>query len=195
MLKTKVVILGDSGVGKSSILHRLKFDNFHQKMESTIGCEFFAKDINVNNHNLKLLLWDTAGQEVFRSFTPNFLRGAKIVLIAYDLNNIVTLNNVEVWINQAEKIKNVKIIIFGNKCDLNEKIDSQVLNLLIKKYNNLDISIFKNLSAKNGKNILELFQFVGKKILENEQIPEIFNNTETVSLESEPENKKKSNCC
>jgi len=77
--KYKVVMLGDSTVGKSSILYRLKFSSFSGKQESTIGCEFFAKPIPIPerpDQPVKLLIWDTAGQEVFRSFTPNFLRGA-----------------------------------------------------------------------------------------------------------------------
>merc|ERR1712070_932238 len=78
--KYKVVMLGDSTVGKSSILYRLKFSSFSGKQESTIGCEFFAKPIPIPerpDQPVKLLIWDTAGQEVFRSFTPNLLRPHK----------------------------------------------------------------------------------------------------------------------
>merc|ERR1712167_303703 len=85
--KYKVVMLGDSTVGKSSILYRLKFSSFSGKQESTIGCEFFAKPIPIPerpDNPVKLLIWDTAGQEVFRSFTPNFLRGALAGIICYD---------------------------------------------------------------------------------------------------------------
>ena len=80
---SKVVFLGNSGVGKSSILKRFKFDRFDSENDSTIGCEFFAKEVDIDNKPRKLLLWDTAGQEVFKSFTQNFLRGAKIIVIVY----------------------------------------------------------------------------------------------------------------
>merc|ERR1712188_282230 len=96
--KYKVVILGDSTVGKSSILFRLKFSSFSGKQEATIGCEFFAKTIELPERRerpVKLLIWDTAGQEVFRSFTPNFLRGALAGIIVYDITSRESFNNAE----------------------------------------------------------------------------------------------------
>merc|ERR1712100_693467 len=107
--KYKVVMLGDSTVGKSSILYRLKFSSFSGKQESTIGCEFFAKPIPIPerpDQPVKLLIWDTAGQEVFRSFTPNFLRGAKIIVIVYSVAFKKSFHNLNSWIDDAKKIPN-----------------------------------------------------------------------------------------
>ena len=147
MIKSKVVVLGDSGVGKSSILNRVKFNNFKEKMDSTIGCEFFAHDLFINNVNIKLLLWDTAGQEIFRSFTPNFLRGAKIIIIVFDLSNENTITNIDTWILEAMKQNTSKIIIVGNKYDLvNIEIDPFLLDNSYYILNDYDrkLNIYKN---------------------------------------------------
>merc|ERR1712159_627328 len=104
--KYKVVMLGDSTVGKSSILYRLKFSSFSGKQESTIGCEFFAKPIPIPerpDNPVKLLIWDTAGQEVFRSFTPNFLRGALAGIICYDITNRESFEHAAGWLAGVTK--------------------------------------------------------------------------------------------
>lgn len=165
---SKVVILGDSTVGKSSILYYFKNNKFFENMDSTIGCEFFAKEIVVDKNNIKLLLWDTAGQEVFRSFTPNFLRGAKIVIIVYDITNYDSYINIDTWL-QIINIKPVpKIVICGTKIDLVKIRDYNInyIDELKLKYTDLDITYFGRVSGKTGVNIDKLFETVGRKILE-----------------------------
>merc|ERR1711904_662429 len=121
--KYKVVMLGDSTVGKSSILYRLKFSSFSGKQESTIGCEFFAKPIPIPerpDQPVKLLIWDTAGQEVFRSFTPNFLRGALAGIICYDITNRESFDHAVGWLDDLKKARGEVAIValVGNKVDL-----------------------------------------------------------------------------
>jgi len=195
MIKTKVVILGDSGVGKSSILNRLKFDKFQEKMDSTIGCEFFASDVFIGNTEIKLLLWDTAGQEVFRSFTPNFLRGAKIAIIVYDLSNKTTLDTIDTWIEEAQKQKNIKIIFVGNKNDLDKsEYNFDIENCLDNKITE-NMFIYGKVSAKTGDNIKNLFKFIGEKILDNISAENLENNN-TVNFNDNLSNESpRTGCC
>lgn len=163
----KVVMLGDSTVGKSSILEYLKYNRFSNNLESTIGCEFYAKNITVNDTNIKLLIWDTAGQEVFRSFTSNFLRNASIILIVFDLTNNKTFEHIKIWLEEAESQPSSKIIICGNKLDLNSKehISQDKIEEFKNLFPNREIHYFGNVSAKTGINIEQLFQFVASIIL------------------------------
>ena len=164
---SKIVFLGNSGVGKSSILRRFKFDDFLLGNESTIGCEFFAKIININGRDKQLLLWDTAGQEVFRSFTQNFLRGSKLTVIVYDVTNEKSINEINGWLKESNKQpQKPTIVLVGNKHDLNIIIDyKNHINRIIENNNNeLQIYDFGVVSARNGYNITELFQYIATKV-------------------------------
>lgn len=189
-IKTKIVLLGDTSVGKSSILKRLKFNSFDNNLDSTIGCEFFAKDFKIDSNNVKLLIWDTAGQEVFRSFTPNFLRGAKIILIVYSVAFKKSFLNINTWIDEAKKIPNSTIIIVGSKCDLPNEIDDNELEKLKKKLNE-NFYLFGNVSSKENINIHELFLYISKICVEKDY-GNVKNNTININ-----ENKiiQKKNCC
>ena len=183
-IKTKIVFLGDSSVGKSAILKRIKFNSFDTKSESTIGCEFCTKDITTLNKNVKLLLWDTAGQEVFRSFTQNFLRGAKIIIIVYSCASKTSFLNIESWIKETEKCRDKTVVIVGNKDDLPKDVTKDEINKLKEKHNSF--YFFENVSAKNGKNIEELFEFIAELCITKKYNSTIKNvldlkNTEKVS--------------
>lgn len=188
---SKIVFLGNSGVGKSSILRRLKFDDFQSGNESTIGCEFFAKVININGLEKKLLLWDTAGQEVFRSFTQNFMRGSKVVVIVYDISNEKSIYDIDSWLIETKKQQQKpKIILVGNKLDLDTTIDYQNhITRIITDNPQLLIYDFGVVSAKNGVNINELFNYIAIKI---DVSPE---RTHTNSINLVGSNTNESYCC
>ena len=193
-IKTKIVLLGDSTVGKSSILHRLKFGSFDNKIQSTIGCEFFAKSFNIENEKeVKLLIWDTAGQETFRAFTPSFLRGASVAIIVYSVNSNESFNNIDSWIKEANKIPDISIVIVGNKSDLKNVINKNTLLNL----NELDnVSIFGTVSAKENYNIQELFIYVCKEYLKKYNIikEDLNIKKSVVKLEEKPI-RKNDFCC
>jgi len=180
MNNNKIVMLGDSTVGKSSILEYLKYNRFSNNLESTIGCEFYSKSIVIDNTNIKLLIWDTAGQEVFRSFTTNFLRNAFIVIIVFDLTNDKTFENIIIWLKETEVQPTAKIVICGNKLDLNSnKIISQnKIEELKNLYPNKELYYYGNVSAKTGKNIEDLFQFVASIIFDDLKKKNIHSNLE-----------------
>jgi len=191
---SKIVFLGNSGVGKSSILRRFKFDDFQLGKESTIGCEFFAKIVTINGIEKKLLLWDTAGQEVFRSFTQNFLRGSKVIVIVYDITNEKSINEIDDWLKESSKqSQKPKIILVGNKIDLPTSIDYQPkINGIIESNTNIELRIydFGIVSAKNGKNVKELFDFIATKL----DIPVNSSPTNSINL-GDSNNNSGYTCC
>ena len=193
--KTKVVFLGDTSVGKSSILYRLKLNKFKVDQDSTIGCEFFAKEIERNDKKIKLLLWDTAGQEVFRSFTKNFLRGAKLVVIVYDVSSIQSFNSIESWLSEVKTGTNESVVVVtGNKSDLENKLDidrRDISNTLKKCYEN--IHYFGNVSCKTGENIIELFNFISDILLNSDNYSISYNDDDIVRLNNT--NDTKNSCC
>jgi len=119
----KVVLVGDSGVGKSNILSRYLTDEFIFDSKSTVGVEFGAKKLKVNNLTVKALIWDTAGQERYKSITNAYYKGAKGALLVYDITNKESFTNTTRWISELKLNgdKDVTIILVGNKCDLEDK--------------------------------------------------------------------------
>jgi len=199
--KYKVVILGDSTVGKSSILFRLKFSSFSGKQEATIGCEFFAKTIELPERRerpVKLLIWDTAGQEVFRSFTPNFLRGALAGIIVYDITSRESFNNVEGWLDDLRKVRGDEAIValVGNKCDLDQgngarQVTTAEGEALAAKYG---AKIFREASAKTGHNVEAVFEDVARD-LTTAQFADTQGPSGTVDVAGGDSGGKKKGCC
>ncbi len=114
--KPKVVLLGDSTVGKTSFASRAKHDSFVLDVSATIGCEFFSCDHTNGTDEFRFLIWDTAGQEVFRTFTPQFCRNTAIALIFYDLSDLSTCTSLQEWITISDPGSDV--IIVPTKLDL-----------------------------------------------------------------------------
>merc|ERR1711988_1673542 len=170
--KYKVVMLGDSTVGKSSILYRLKFSSFSGKQESTIGCEFFAKPIPIPerpDQPVKLLIWDSAGQEVFRSFTPNFLRGALAGIICYDITSRESFEHASGWLEDLKKARNDEAIValVGNKKDLaDEKPGSRQVTFAEgeARAKEFGAAVFHETSAKTGLAIDKVFEDVARQL-------------------------------
>ena len=116
----KIIIIGDSGVGKSNILSRYLRDEFKQDSKSTVGVEFGAKKLTINNTTIKAQIWDTAGQERYRSITSTYYKGSKGCFIVYDITQTSTFESVDRWYNEMKKTAdpNISIVLVGNKCDL-----------------------------------------------------------------------------
>mmetsp|Transcript_5685 Transcript_5685/g.5859 ORF Transcript_5685/g.5859 Transcript_5685/m.5859 type:complete len:218 (-) Transcript_5685:372-1025(-) len=119
----KMIIIGDSGVGKTNILSRYIKNSFSFDTRSTVGVEFGAKKVEVNGFKVKNQIWDTAGQERYRSITNTYYKGAKGALVVYDIAKRDTFDNVSKWINELRMNgeKDVVVVLVGNKCDLNEE--------------------------------------------------------------------------
>ena len=118
----KIIIIGDSGVGKTNILSRYIKNSFSFDTRSTVGVEFGAKKVEVNGYKVKNQIWDTAGQERYRSITNTYYKGAKGALVVYDISKRDTFDNANKWINELRMNgeKDVCIVLVGNKSDLLE---------------------------------------------------------------------------
>jgi len=116
----KVVLIGDSGVGKSNLLSRFTRDEFNLETKSTIGVEFATRSIQTEGKTIKAQIWDTAGQERYRAITSAYYRGAVGALLVYDIAKFSTFKNVERWLNELRENadRNIVIMLCGNKSDL-----------------------------------------------------------------------------
>jgi len=119
----KILIIGNSGVGKSCLLVRYADDIYQDNYIATIGVDFKMKTLDVDEKNVKLQIWDTAGQDRFRNITASYYRGAHGIMIVYDITDNESFNSINSWLIEVEKnaSKNVYKILVGNKCDLEEK--------------------------------------------------------------------------
>ena len=162
----KVVIVGDSGVGKSNILLRFTENNFSFSFHPTIGVDFKIKTFKHENFTIKLQLWDTAGQERFKNVANTYYKGAHAVLLVYDITNPVTFKNLETWINEVEKYADCLLerLLIGNKCDLDDqrKVSQSEAKDFAKK---IGVN-FLETSAKDTINIEEAFQCLVRESIE-----------------------------
>lgn len=159
----KVVFLGETSVGKSSIVSRFTRDEFFDFQEPTIGAAFQTKNIQLDNCVVKMEFWDTAGQERYRSLAPMYYRGASVAFIVYDITNPDTLNNAKYWINQIKNKgeRNCIIVLLGNKIDLFERRIERETGINVSEMNN---TMFSEVSAKTGDNINDIMIQVAKKL-------------------------------
>ncbi|KAI7899028.1 putative ras-related GTP-binding protein [Cokeromyces recurvatus] len=118
----KLVLIGDSGVGKSNLLSRFTSNEFNLESKSTIGVEFATKNLEIDNHTVKAQIWDTSGQERYRAITGAYYRGAVGALLVYDITRQSSFENVEHWLKELRDHAdpNIVIMLVGNKLDLNE---------------------------------------------------------------------------
>ncbi len=161
----KIIIIGDSGIGKSCILKRLVENEFKDDHDVTVGVEFGSYLIRVEDKILKLQIWDTAGQESFRSITKIFYRGAHAAILGYSIINRDTFDNLKDWLKEAKSScsPEVQMFLVGNKSDM--EAQRQVYPeeaLRFKQENNL--LYFGETSAKSGDNVDRLFIDVSKFI-------------------------------
>ena len=190
----KVLLLGDSSVGKTCFLLRYCDKTFQEAHLSTIGLDYRLKTMTLkNNKNIKLQIWDTAGQDRFRALTKNYYKGANGIILIYDISTTQTFENVKVWINQIKEEANANVIIYlvGNKIDLpkdKRTVSEEEGQKLADEYKFL----FKEASAKEGTNVNEIFQELVEKI-DAETKPEVPNTEKKNQLYQAKD--KKRNCC
>ena len=157
-LKLKLILLGDSGVGKTNLISRYISNNFDENTRATIGVEFFCKNFRINKkRTIKVEIWDTAGQERYKAITSVYYKGAKGAFIVYDITSRKTFENIDKWIGEIKErtTDDVKLIIIGNKTDLNNEREVKSEEALIK-YQDMDIPLIET-SALEDTNVNEAF--------------------------------------
>jgi Ras-related protein Rab-11A len=202
----KVVLIGDSGVGKSNLLSRFTRNEFNLESKSTIGVEFATRSIQVDNKTIKAQIWDTAGQERYRAITSAYYRGAVGALLVYDIAKHVTYENVNRWLKELRDHadNNIVIMLVGNKSDLRHlrAVPTEEAKQFAAE-NNLSFIETSALDASNVElafqNILtEIYRIVSNKALENNN-GDIARPTagETIQVTSMPDdaNKAGGKCC
>lgn len=160
----KLCLLGDSGVGKSSILQRFVYNTFNPCAESTIGASFMMKNMVLHDRTLKFNIWDTAGQERYRALAPMYYRGAAAAIIVYDITSQESFSAVQGWVRElrAHGEQNIALGIAGNKCDLQDY--REVSYATGESYAQQINAVFVETSALRATNIQELFTGIASKV-------------------------------
>lgn len=160
----KLLLIGDSGVGKSCLLLRFADDTYTESYISTIGVDFKIRTIELENKTIKLQIWDTAGQERFRTITSSYYRGAHGIIVVYDVTDQESFNNVKQWLQEIDRYAcdNVNKLLVGNKCDLTTK--KVVDYTTAKEYADTLNIPFLETSAKNSTNVEQAFMTMAAEI-------------------------------
>ena len=202
----KIIVIGDSGVGKSCLTTQAVRNNFEEFYTATVGFEFLTFNMRINNNVLKLQIWDTCGQEVYKSLISNFYRNSSLALILYAINNQDSFTHAETWLNDLKNQANpnVRVFLVGNKSDLeNERVVTKEEGEKFKEEKKLDR--FIETSAKTGENarsaLLEAAKLLYKDYLKAKQNlasgeqPSDDNNKGDKLQRKAEGNKAKKGCC
>jgi len=166
----KIILIGDSGVGKTSLMNRYKDNTYESGNAATIGVDFVIKNITIGDKKVKLQIWDTAGQERFRAIVSNYYRGANGILIVFDTLNKESFIHLKDWIEELKKqilLKSAEIRILGNKIDDKEKVcisKDEVQKFLLE--NGIPPTNYYEVSAKDDINVEESFVELTKKLID-----------------------------
>jgi len=205
--KIKIVLVGESGVGKTNLIRVVNGESFQEEIQSTISSSYYEKDIIINNKQYIYTLWDTAGQEAYRSLNKMFLKKSKIVIVVFALNDKKSFNEVDFWVNNAkEELKEGKYImaLVGNKSDLfdeQEVPDDDVK----KKADELKIDFKLTSAAEDAVGFKQFLEDLIRKYIKNIGVGKGLEKENTFNLneKNDEENKegnaviatKKKKCC
>jgi Ras-related protein Rab-1A len=165
----KLLLIGDSGVGKSCLLLRFADDSYTESYISTIGVDFKIRTVQLDGKTVKLQIWDTAGQERFRTITSSYYRGAHGIIVVYDVTEADTFKNVQTWLHEINRYacEGVNRFLVGNKCDLASKrqVETAAAQTLADSLN----IPFLETSAKSATNVEQAFIKMANEIKDKMQ--------------------------
>ena len=199
----KIVIVGESGVGKSNLVSRYLKNEYKQDTKATVGVEFGEKKYTYNNMKIKAQIWDTAGQERYRSITSMYYKGAKGALCVFDLSSKESFEKVDVWINEMKKQAgdNINLILIGNKVDLPEdqkKVKTEEGEMKAKQFG----IAYMETSALKSTNVDKAFNYMIEEIAKktkniDDELDdfEMEEKKDEVNLNTNTQNQKKKKCC
>jgi len=188
----KLLLIGDSGVGKTCILYRFSDDAFNTTFISTIGIDFKIKTIELRGKKIKLQIWDTAGQERFHTITTSYYRGAMGIMLVYDITNVKSFDNIAKWLRNIDEHASEEVVkmILGNKCDMSDR-------RVVSKERGEKIAIdhqirFLETSAKANINIDKAFYDLAEAILDKMPTKNTTDQLRLRPIEREP---PRGRCC
>ena len=201
VLNFKFIIIGDTSVGKTSLLFKYINNEFPQTFKSTIGVDAKFKEITYKGFKIKVRIYDTAGQEVYKSIVKNYFRNCDGIFLVFDLTNKYSFNNLKMWMEEIESNiskEKINLVILGNKSDLLNIY--QVFDNDIEEFeNNKGVKIIKT-SARNGDGIKEAFENMFDILFSNKNEEEIYqeychNYRRKISLKNNKVKSSNINCC
>ena len=157
-LSFKIIVIGDSGVGKTCLSNKATKNVFEDSYNATVGFEFFSFNLKLNDKIIKLQIWDTCGQELYRSLITNFYRNSSLAIMVYSINNKDSFDNIDIWLKELRMHSNpdAKVFLIGNKIDLeNERIVNREQGEQYANQNHFNL--FLESSAKTGFNAQKIF--------------------------------------
>ena len=163
-MMVKIILIGDSAVGKTNIMSKYLKNEFHEDSKATVGVEFGSKQFKIEGHTIKAQIWDTAGQERYKAITSAYYKGAKGAFVVYDITRKGSFESIEKWVNDLTSTadKKLTIVVIGNKCDLEDQ--RQITKEQgEEKANKLEVA-FLETSAFSGENLDKAFEMMMNEI-------------------------------
>merc|ERR1711865_882993 len=177
----KVIVLGDSGTGKTSLMNQYVIKKFSNQYKATIGADFLTKEVQVDDRLVTMQIWDTAGQERFQSLGVAFYRGADCCVLVFDVNRSITFETLNHWREEfliqasPSDVKNFPFIVLGNQVDRNERAVTQARAQVWCKENGGNVAIpYFETSAKDGYNVQLAFETIARNALKQEKEEDIY---------------------
>ncbi|KAA8496923.1 Ras-related protein RABD2c [Porphyridium purpureum] len=192
----KLLLIGDSGVGKSCLLVRFADDSFSESFISTIGVDFKIRTMKHGNRNIKLQIWDTAGQERFRTITSSYYRGAHGIMIVYDTTDLESFENVKSWLREIGRFANANVskLLVGNKADLESEraVDTAMAQAFADEHG---MKLLET-SAKTAQNVEEAFLAMAREIEDADNFQPIARpERASININAKDANVKSGGCC
>lgn len=167
-LSFKIIVIGDSGVGKSCLTIKATKNDFMENSNATVGFEFFSFNMKIDNKIVKLQIWDTCGMEIYRSLITNFYRNSALAIVMYSVDNSKSFENTSLWLKELKSYSNpdIQVFLIGNKVDLEDKrqVAKEIAQQFTKDQN---VNMFLESSAKSGFNAQKVFIEAGKLLYMN----------------------------
>ena len=192
-----LMLLGDGQVGKTSLILRLTGNEFNDSQLTTVGKESYIQQVNLHGYELKMKIWDTAGQESFKSMSVQVIKNSDAVILVYAINDLNSFKALDQWLsklNETTDISKKPIIIVGNKCDI-EDSQRQISIEEGKNYAESKGYHFYETSAKSGQNINEAFNDIFEQLYQNFEGEITGKKQVNAGIQINKQNKKKKSCC